>query len=494
MWQLYHGAPVVLFCDIESHSKVRSMVTRFHMQAIEQGNKTTTLFPTNSRHWHPIMEDVAFSEAFDGKLSEMTSCLERTDEWHYISMDATMKICLKVMGQESYRASKQKRDAAPFPDEVALRRILTVRGRSGAVLLLHPLQGEASEQVVAGLVDNFTEAQLKQVRHVAYDSPSEKLYGEMLGICPNMQSLMLDPVHIAIVYEYGFWNKRSAGSKQLRRILQKFNCFGQNMTAGQLGSYYNGSMSRPLQMQENKYREMILDFSMEDHEVDATLTGLQPNVPFADRAEFIKCIAALCAKYKHEVSRKAAGPNKEIYKILWSACSPDRLEWLMNHSRTRQSMHASYSAFLPSGTSSNEALHAELNSWSRSTHAMHRSTLVLRLKYYRFVKMMQHYMSTQYPLTHVVTAELMLGRSMYKSIWTEEQWKAWCSQQNAENARRKAALPLCNAREAESALVAEWVRKRPATQQQENSKRSKHTTPLTVRHRHSVKSAGVRQK
>ena len=58
MWQLYHGAPVVLFCDIESHSKVRSMVTRFHMQAIEQGNKTTTLFPTNSRHWHPIMEDV----------------------------------------------------------------------------------------------------------------------------------------------------------------------------------------------------------------------------------------------------------------------------------------------------------------------------------------------------------------------------------------------------------------------------------------------------
>ena len=149
--------------------------------------------------------------------------------------------------------------------------------------------------------------------------------------------------------------------------------------------------------------------------------------------------------------------------------------------------NASYSAFLPSGTSSNEALHAELNSWSRSTHAMHRSTLVLRLKYYRFVKMMQHYMSTQYPLTHVVTAELMLGRSMYKSIWTEEQWKAWCSQQNAENARRKAALPLCNAREAESALVAEWVRKRPATQQQENSKRSKHTTPLTVRRRHSVK-------
>ena len=40
---------------------------------------------------------------------------------------------------------------------------------------------------------------------------------------------------------------------------------------------------------------------MEDQEVDAILTGLQPNIPFTSRAEFIKCIAALCAKYSHEV-------------------------------------------------------------------------------------------------------------------------------------------------------------------------------------------------
>ena len=292
---------------------------------------------------------------------------------------------------------------------------------------------------------------------MAYDSPSEKLYGELLAICPNTQSLVLDPVHLAIVYEYGFWNKRSAGSKQLRRILRKCSCRGPNMAAGTLGCYYDGSISRPLQLEENKYREMILDCSMEDQEVDAILTGLQPDMPFTTRIEFIKCIAALCAKYKHEVRRKAAGPNKEIYKILWSACSPDRIEWLMNHIRTRQKVNASYLAFLPSGTSSNEALRAELNSWSRSANAMHRSTLVLRLRYYRYVKIMQHYLSTQYPLTHVVTAGLMLGRSLYRSTWTEEQWRTWCSQQNAENVRKKAALPLCKAREAEAALVGEWV-------------------------------------
>ena len=112
--------------------------------------------------------------------------IECSHEWRYISMDATMKICLKVMGQESYRASKERRQAAPFPDEVALRRVPTVRGRSGAVLLPHApqgpslearphsarskwscttsLQGEASEQIVEALQENFTDSQLRAVR------------------------------------------------------------------------------------------------------------------------------------------------------------------------------------------------------------------------------------------------------------------------------------------------------------------------------------------
>ena len=156
--ELLYEIITILILRIDAKPKVRSMVTRCHMQAIDQGSRITTMFPTNSRQWHPIMEDVAFSDAFELKLSEMTTCLERNDEWHYISMDATMKICLKVMGQESYRASKDRREAAPFPDEIAFRRVLTVRGRSGAVLLLHPLQGEASEHVVAGLATEASSA------------------------------------------------------------------------------------------------------------------------------------------------------------------------------------------------------------------------------------------------------------------------------------------------------------------------------------------------
>ena len=151
---------------------------------------------------------------FGAKIEVMAKSMELNDEWHYVSMDATIKVCLKVLGQESYRAPKAVRDAAPFGDETAWRRLLTVRGRTGAVLLLHPLQNESSEQLVDVLEGSFTADQIALMVHVATDSPSEKLYTHLKTICPRLACLMLDPVHLAIVYEYSFWNKRV--QKQLR--------------------------------------------------------------------------------------------------------------------------------------------------------------------------------------------------------------------------------------------------------------------------------------
>ena len=43
--------------------------------------------------------------------------------------------------------SKDVRNAPPFGDGLACRRLLAVRGRSGAVLLLHPLQDESAPRI-----------------------------------------------------------------------------------------------------------------------------------------------------------------------------------------------------------------------------------------------------------------------------------------------------------------------------------------------------------
>ena len=61
-----------------------------------------------------------------------------------MSFDTTVKACLKVIGQESYRKSKATRAAAPFDEEEATRHVLSMRGRTGAVLILDGLSADDS--------------------------------------------------------------------------------------------------------------------------------------------------------------------------------------------------------------------------------------------------------------------------------------------------------------------------------------------------------------
>ena len=459
------------------------------MTAMKCGNKLATLLPPDVRHWLPMLEDITMSPAFKEKTSVMSKHLEANKEWVYLSMDATLKVCLKLRGQASYRASAQERQDAPFPDDVAWRRLLTVRGKSGAVL---PLQSEKSEYIVSALTENFTAEQLQSVMHIATDSPSVKFYTELRRVCPNLTSMMLDPVHLAIVYEYGHWSKRTPGSKALRSVLKKACAIDRRVEKTFWSTCYDGDMSRPLDEAEASCRDMILSMSMPLKEANDVLAALDCETPLYGRAEFIKSVAAICAKFAHEVKRKAAGPNKEIFKILWAACAPDRLEWLMNNVRSRHAMPNEHLIFLPSGTSSNEALHAEINSWSRSTNVMHRSTLALKLRYYHFIKLMAHYLATHFPLTHIVSESVLLCRALGHSIWTCEDWKQWCSEQKKHKRQQKAQLPLAAAREAEESLVRGWLAKRPA------AKRIKPTiikrTPLRAPRRHTLRSSGVKRK
>ena len=458
---------------------------------MQSGNELATLLPSLGQHWLPMLEDITASPAYQARLTSMVKHLEADKEWLYLSMDATLKVCLKLKGQESYRAAAEKRNNAPFGDDLAWRRLLTVRGRSSAVLLLHPLQSEKSEHVVSVMEECFTEEQLKSVEFVATDSPSAKFYKDLRQICPNLKGMMLDPVHLAIVYEYGHWNKRTPGSKTLRSLLRKTVAVDTSEKSRDV-SFYDGDMSRPLEEAEEQCRDMIFSMSMPISQANDILAAMECDKPLRSRIEFITSVAAICAKFAHEVKRKAAGPNKEIFKILWSACAPDRLEWLMNNVRVRQSVPSHHLHFLPSGTASNEALHAEINSWSRSTNTMHRSTLALKLRYYRYIKLLAHHLANYFPLTHIVSETALLSRAMSKSIWTSEEWTGWCADQETCGRQKKAQLPLVAARENEKRLSKNWLAKRPAAATRKRLKLKR--TPLQALRHHTLRSSGVKSK
>ena len=57
---------------------------------------------------------------------------------------------------------------------------------------------------------------------------------------------------------------------------------------------------------------------------------------------------------------------------------------------------------------------------------------------------------------------------------------------------RKALLPLTAARDHEQSLVKSWCAKKPASKKEAISGKLKHTTPLTLKRKHTLRASGVK--
>ena len=125
------------------------------------------------------MEDVFGSPSLAELTTAMMSFLCGCREYEYLSIDATIKCCVAC------RTNPVIRNMAPFDDATAYRRVLTVRGRTGAVLGMIPVATERAEEITMAL---------------GYHLPSKGL-NQVLRIMPNLQALCLDAIDLSIVYE-----------------------------------------------------------------------------------------------------------------------------------------------------------------------------------------------------------------------------------------------------------------------------------------------------
>ena len=418
--------------------------------------------------------------------SSIFKTLEHSQEFLCLSIDATLKVCMTVQGQANYRASAQTRNAACFDDEHSLRRVLTIRGRTGAVLGMVPVPSEESPKIKESLRNLFSNQALFQVRYLATDNPSPKLFRELKEICPNLSCLSLDPVHLAIVYEYAQWGKKTAGSKVLRCLLHKMNQVAPNMRSSSWGPLFTGTAPPSLTRDEERARHLITDGSMGATRAKRILDNLHPDSPLFCRITFIEALAALCATYPHEVSRKVTGSNKEIRKVLWAATAPDRLEWLMNNLRVRHGLTPLERGLLPSGASSNESLHAEINSWTKSIRSLHQSTLRMKSEIMQFGKMLTHHVASCFPTVQQTSESILLARAVGEEVWTEADGRKCCSS-------AKAVLPLHKSRQEEAKKVKDW-KNGTATKVRKKALKPLKRTVHSIKRMHSLRSAGVKAK
>ena len=151
------------------------------------------LYPSHARHWWPLIEDVFMSNHVKEIGENIFKSLERNGEFLSLSVDATLKVCTTIQGQASHRAPAAVRNAACFDDESSLRRVLTIRGRTGAVVGMVPISHEDANRVAATFTSHLSPIALAQVKFVASDSPSLKLFREIKAVCRHLQCISLDP-------------------------------------------------------------------------------------------------------------------------------------------------------------------------------------------------------------------------------------------------------------------------------------------------------------
>ena len=467
--------------------QVKSVWPRFMLDAVRAGSALVNLLPSRTSRWWPLIEDVFMSDkAIELRNTILAECVAH-GEFTAISIDGTFRVCLSIMGQLPFNMSKELRQKAAFKDDESIRRVITVRGKTGAVVAMFGAPGEGAADLRRGLENNLPTAALHQIQYLATDAPSVKLLEELKETLPNLEGISLDPVHLAMHYESASARKKTAGSATLRKCLAKFGHSKSMPPPATWGAFFTGAEDGQLSARERVLRDQIVDGSMAQTKARKILESLDAVTYWPTRTCFIETLAAISAVYRAEVTKKS-DEGKPLTDLLWNATKPDRLGWLFKNLRVRSRLSKAENLLLPTGTTSNESLHAEINNWFRQTQSLHKSTLSLKLKILVFSKLIAHNTSLYSPGARQMSSSHVLARRIGTGLWTMDDWKGWACKGKA-----KASLPIEQQRRAESHKVKKIMAKRPARRLQKPAAKV-HRTPFTLSRAPGVRRAGVHKR
>jgi len=435
---------------IRANGKAKSIAANLIHHFLSTGCQVVFLLPRKATTVYlKLMEDIMASPVVTAwKEKLVAQCLEHR-EFVHLSMDATVRMAMRIKGQGNYRQTKEERASYIVGDSEAKRRILTIRGRTGGVLVMHPVVSEASEHIKDLLFAEVPGSVRSQVEFVASDQPSAALYDHLKLVFPSLRAVYLDEVHLCIVWNVAFWRKSSPGQKVLRRVQAKFNRVDMDTPVEQWGFLYTGHEEVVYSAAEEDMRNLIMSGGMSPQRASSVLNHLEDDKPWSCRLDYIRALAAIAAAFPQEMAKKTYVLGRSVGHILWCAAAPEKVAWLFNALIVRRSLPNTWMTLLPSGTTSNESLHAELNRWWRNSPEQFPTTLELHLRVGHLGKLLAHNSALYSPTLRQVPHDQVLALAVRGVSFGEEGWRSWCE------AGARAEVPLFSEREELSARLSE---------------------------------------
>ena len=201
------------------------------------------------------------------------------------------------------------------------------------------------------------------------------------------------------------------------------------------------------------------------------------DVAFASRFEFLECLAAFVALNWDECKRaspssKSADGPLTIADVLAAYAAPGRVAWLFNLSSYLSNLSPQERLLLPCGTTSNEALHAEMRNTSRSVTKRHASNLELAMDCFSIGKLLAHQQSLLRPTLRGTRQVVVMARYFHQhEMWSTETWGKFCEE--TDEPCQKHCGPVGKLRyniRNRAKSIARWLKKRPAGKRANNVK------------------------
>ena len=208
-------------------SSIGGTRTRMEQQQSKAGSELVSLVPGGRLWWETLLEDIFYSPACDIQLDRIRQTWLDMREYESIGIDCTFRMLYSLKGQAPHTAPRIVQQAQALQPDEALHALLTVKGATGGVLWMEPLQHEGADYMRESL-SKWSDAQLAQVRHIATDDPSRHLFLELQKMCPNLEFMSLDGMHLVFRYEQA-WGRNSTASSL---FLRKARAVAGNRTGG----------------------------------------------------------------------------------------------------------------------------------------------------------------------------------------------------------------------------------------------------------------------
>ena len=448
---------------VMSKGRLAEALTRLQTHACAAGSEVTNLYPGHGASMWAVAQDVFGLEPVCELFAGFYAQLLAREEFETLAMDGTVKVCLAIMGQAGAAAIREDACAAAMTEEEHFRRLVTVRGRSGAVLALRLVREESSVDVAKNFQECFTLEQREQVRFMSVDNPSHTMHQAFCKVFPFLECLALDVTHLAMNCEKGFGGRRSPGSSALRRVIGKFNAVDAALSPSSWpGLPFTGKGAAAYTAEEARWSKTLAGhggMSLED--ATAFLDGLDGGTPFKSRAEYIRALASVSVAYKSEMCNK--GPKgANVRSILVNAATPTKCAWYFNNHYHRHSVDLARVPLLASGTTGNEALHNEIKQAFRQTIRLHQSTMATKTRVFLFGKLLSFTLARFRPTTRQMTPSHVLARAIASDVLVHASWVRLCEHRVGGHALRKAAGSLQRWRRVDVARMKRWLRKKPA--------------------------------